>query len=74
MTAAEYQALRKRIGSRDKASKLLDVSVATIIKRESGSRVRREAEMALRYAILLEQQGKTPEWRLVSKPQIGRRR
>lgn len=64
MTPAEYRALRESVGGRPKVAKLLDVSVASLIKREDGrQRVRREAEMALRWAAMQEQINPTPEFR-----------
>lgn len=51
MDSSEYLILREMIGSQDKASKLLDVTTATIYRRETGkARITREAEFAIRWA------------------------
>lgn len=62
MTPDEYRVMREKLGSQDKASKALDVSVASIVKRENGKqRIRREAEFALRWAVQQEARRPTLE-------------
>lgn len=70
MTPAEYRRLREKIGSQDTASKILDVTVASVARRESGTqRIRREAEFALRWAVQEEKRHPSPKvTRLRSTP------
>lgn len=74
MEFSEYRILRERLGSQDKASKVLDVTTATIWRRETGKqRITREAEFALRWAAQSEAKSPTPERRSVRPIQRRKR-
>jgi len=48
MTSAQYKALRASIGTQAAVAEALGVALITIKKRESGGKITREAEIALR--------------------------
>ncbi len=75
MDSSEYLILRELLGSQDKASKILDVTTATIWRRETGkARITREAEFAMRWATQEELVFPTPALIHVAKKSPKRKR
>ena len=75
MKSTHYRLLREMIGSQAKAAKILDVSIASISRRETGAnRITVEAGYAMMWAAQAEHATPSPERIRVKKPQLHRRK